>query len=232
MASEQPVEHRPRFTFLNHHLQSTWTKTHESNAIRPSRCRLPLLCGWQAILKTGCLRAPKPLAFGTMPLGGSFLLMEHMPFIPFGQSIPEVLQNLAEGLAAMHLQEPPADVQGFGFYGDNFLGGTRQINAWDSDFSRFFVEKRLLPQFANAKLKFKDSWGTSNDDFERIGGEAIRTAKKVLEPVAKSKPALLHGGELEGWTRRDGRGLERMWIADCRCLWEVLVSPKADVIGR
>ena len=127
------------------------------------------------------------------------MLMEHMPFIPFGQSIPEVLQNLGEGLAAMHLQEPPAGVEGFGFYGDNFLGGTRQTNAWDSDFSRFFVEKRLLPQFANARAKFKDSWGTNNDDFERIGGEAIRTAKKVLESVADSTPALLHGGEL---TRR------------------------------
>ena len=127
------------------------------------------------------------------------MLMEHMSFIPFGQSIPEVLQNLGEGLAAMHLQEPPAGVEGFGFYGDNFLGGTRQTNAWDSDFSRFFVEKRLLPQFANARAKFKDSWGTNNDDFERIGGEAIRTAKKVLESVADSTPALLHGGEL---TRR------------------------------
>ena len=172
----------------------SWPGAHRRNAIHPL-LPAPSTRSWQAILKTGCLRAPKPLAFGTMPLGGSFLLMEHMPFIPFGQSIPEVLKNLAEGLAAMHLQEPPADVQGFGFYGDNFLGGTRQINAWDSDFSTFFVEKRLLPQFANAKLKFKDSWGTSNDDFERIGGEAIRTAKKVLEPVANSKPALLHGGE-------------------------------------
>lgn len=132
-----------------------------------------------------------------MPLGGSFLLMEHMPFIPFGQSIPEVLQNLGEGLAAMHLQEPLPGVDGFGFYGDNFLGGTRQANGWDSDFSSFFVEKRLLPQFARAKLKFKDSWGTNNEDFERIGGEAIRTAKKVLEPVANSTPALLHGGELK-----------------------------------
>lgn len=148
-------------------------------------------------MKTGCLRAPKPLALGALPLGGSFLLMEHMPFIPFGQSIPEVLQNLAEGLAAMHLQEPPADAQGFGFYGDNFLGGTRQLNGWDSDFSSFFVEKRLLPQFSKARIKFKDSWGTNSEDFERIGKEAIRTAKQVLEPVANSKPALLHGGESE-----------------------------------
>lgn len=125
------------------------------------------------------------------------MLMEHMPFIPFGQSIPEVLQNLAEGLAAMHLQEPPADAQGFGFYGDNFLGGTRQLNTWDSDFSSFFVEKRLLPQFAKARIKFKDSWGTNSEDFDRLGREAIRTAKKVLEPVAHSKPSLLHGGESE-----------------------------------
>ncbi|CAN0263066.1 unnamed protein product, partial [Hapterophycus canaliculatus] len=149
--------------------------------------------GLEAILNSGCLRAPKPLALGTLPLGGSFLLMEHFSFIPFGQSIPEVLQNLAEGLAAMHLQEPPASAKGFGFYGDNFLGGTRQDNAWESDFSVFFVEKRLLPRFEQAQAKFKDSWGTKSEDFERIGREAIRTAKKVLEPVADSKPALLHG---------------------------------------
>lgn len=123
--------------------------------------------------------------------------MEHFSFIPFGQSIPEVLQNLAEGLAAMHLQEPPASAKGFGFYGDNFLGGTRQDNAWESDFSVFFVEKRLLPRFEQAQAKFKDSWGTNSEDFERIGREAIRTAKKILEPVADSKPALLHGGEIQ-----------------------------------
>ncbi|CAM9379327.1 unnamed protein product [Ectocarpus sp. 12 AP-2014] len=149
--------------------------------------------GLEAILETGCVRAPKPLALGTLPLGGSFLLMEHMPFIPFGQSIPEVLRNLAEGLAAMHLQDPPPSCGGFGFVGDNFLGGTRQVNTWDSDFSNFFVERRLSPQFAQARTKFQDSWGTKNEDFERIGREAILTAKKVLEPVANSKPALLHG---------------------------------------
>lgn len=66
----------------------------------------------KAILETGCLRAPRPLAHGTLPLGGSFLLMEHLPFIPFGQSIPEVLKHLAEGLAEMHLRDPPPDVTG------------------------------------------------------------------------------------------------------------------------
>lgn len=40
--------------------------------------------------------------------------MEHLPFIPFGQSIPEVLKHLAEGLAEMHLRDPPPGVQGGG----------------------------------------------------------------------------------------------------------------------
>lgn len=38
--------------------------------------------------------------------------MEHLPFIPFGQSIPEVLKSLAEGLAEMHLRDPPPEVKG------------------------------------------------------------------------------------------------------------------------
>lgn len=76
--------------------------------------RFALRSGLQAILATGCLRAPKPLAHGELPLGGSFLLMEHLPFIPFGQSIPEVLKHLAEGLAEMHLRDPPPGVQGRG----------------------------------------------------------------------------------------------------------------------
>lgn len=45
--------------------------------------------------------------------------MEHMPFIPFGQSIPEVLKHLAEGLAAMHLADPPPEAQGEGGREDN-----------------------------------------------------------------------------------------------------------------
>ena len=76
----------------------------------------PAPFGCQAILSTGCLRAPKPLAHGELPLGGSFLLMEHLPFIPFGQSIPEVLKHLAEGLAEMHLRDPPPGVQGGGIF--------------------------------------------------------------------------------------------------------------------
>jgi hypothetical protein len=43
----------------------------------------------QAIRECGCLRAPEPYACGDLALGGSYLLMEHMPFIPFGQSIPD-----------------------------------------------------------------------------------------------------------------------------------------------
>ncbi|CAM9978113.1 unnamed protein product, partial [Phaeothamnion confervicola] len=57
----------------------------------------------QAIAATGCLRTPRPLATGELPLGGSFLLMGFEPFIPFGQSIPTVIAELAEGLAKMHL---------------------------------------------------------------------------------------------------------------------------------
>ncbi|CAM9138304.1 unnamed protein product [Ascophyllum nodosum] len=152
--------------------------------------------GLEAILETRCLRAPTPLAQGTLPLGGSFLLMEHVPFIPFGQSIPEVLKHLAEGLARMHLRVPGPDAKGFGFARDNFLGASPQDNTWKSDFGTFMVENRLLPQLERAYRKFSDEYGTNNEDalaLRSLGPEVLQRVKDVLAPVADAQPVLLHG---------------------------------------
>ncbi|CAM9178678.1 unnamed protein product [Discosporangium mesarthrocarpum] len=152
--------------------------------------------GLEAIRATGCLRAPRPIAQGLLPLGGSFLLMEYLPFIPFGQSIPVVLEKLAEGLAAMHLQEPPDDVKGFGFHADNFLGMSVQTNPWSKDFADFMVHSRLEPQFLRASRKFSTKYGTSNEDaiaFESLGSRIMEKAGKILEPVRHATPRLLHG---------------------------------------
>ncbi|CAM9725299.1 unnamed protein product [Choristocarpus tenellus] len=122
--------------------------------------------------------------------------MEHIPFIPFGQSIPSVLEKLALGLATMHLQDPPPNVEGFGFHVNNYLGMSTQDNSWNEDFSIFFLKHRLEPQFRHACAKFKTKYGTNNEDacaFESLVDRVLARSNKILDPVRHLRPSLLHG---------------------------------------
>eukprot|EP00953_Heterococcus_sp_UTEX-ZZ885_P027192 14619-Heterococcus_DN1.PRE.4 len=151
----------------------------------------------QAIRECGCLRAPEPYACGDLALGGSYLLMEHMPFIPFGQSIPDVLKQLAEGLACMHLKPAPASYkQNYGFTCDGFLGAAPQSNEWEDNFVTFFLEQRLIPQYERAAEKFSSNYGTSNVDSSALltmSDRVFEAARVALEPIAHASPSLLHG---------------------------------------
>ncbi|KAG5176415.1 Fructosamine kinase-domain-containing protein [Tribonema minus] len=157
----------------------------------------------QAIRSMNCLRAPEPLSCGALPLGGSYLLMEYLPCIPFGQSIPSVLQQLAEGLAQMHLTPPPALSGLYGFSVDGLLGGANQDNAWDDDFATFFLEQRLIPQYHRAAAKFSANYGTSNQESSALmtlEEQVFEAARQALLPVKNVQPSLLHGD---------------LWIGNC-----------------
>lgn len=160
----------------------------------------------KAINACKCLKAPVPLGYGTMPLGGSYLIMEYLPFIPFGQSIPSVVEKLGENLAYMHQVDPPVspnvNLQSppkkwrYGFDHNVYLGSSLQDNTWGEDFSDFFLNQRLVPQIINATEKFSDDYGTSNEDSRalyRLGDSVCDEAREVLLPVKDMKPSLLHG---------------------------------------
>jgi len=166
---------------------------------------------------------PRPHVLGALPENqGSFLVMDYLKFIPFGPSIPSVLERLGHGLAMMHNCAVPSralvlagsaarpaaaeEERGpYGFHGqETFLGGSRQANDPCGDYAEFFVEHRLRPQLEKAYLKFQYRYGTTNEAntaVSRLYERVLQRAAEVLQPVRHCPASLLHG---DLWTGNTG----------------------------
>ncbi|XP_077245675.1 protein kinase superfamily protein isoform X3 [Tasmannia lanceolata] len=107
--------------------------------------------GLNAMYATKSIRVPKPFKVGSLPLGGSFIIME---FIKFGSSRGNQ-SVLGRKLAEMH--KAAKSDKGFGFDVDNTIGSTPQINTWSSDWVEFFAEHRLGYQLKLALEQYGDS---------------------------------------------------------------------------
>jgi fructosamine-3-kinase len=86
-------------------------------------------------------------------------------------------RRLGEGLAALH-RVTGVTAARFGFAHDNFIGRTPQVNGWDSDWARFFGERRLRPQLQLAAAN-------------RLGQRLQEAGERVLAAL----PGLLAGHE-------------------------------------
>jgi fructosamine-3-kinase len=93
--------------------------------------------------------------------------------------------GVGAGLAALHRAsaEAGASEGRFGWSRDNVIGSSPQINGWDTNWARFFVDCRLEPQLR---------WAAQQ-------GQTLRGAKQLLELVPhwlgghQVQPALVHG---------------------------------------
>ena len=93
--------------------------------------------------------------------------------------------GVGAGLAALHWAsaEAAASEGRFGWSRDNVIGSSPQINGWDTNWSRFFVDCRLAPQLL---------WAAQQ-------GQPLRGANHLLELGPhllgghQVKPALVHG---------------------------------------
>ena len=133
--------------------------------------------GLEALAMAEALRVPRPLCAGTAG-DEAFLVLE---FIAFGRAGPRSPATAGHQLAALHRQTQ----ERFGWQHDNFIGATPQANAVDSDWARFWQERRLRPQLDLARAR-----GHGGRLQER--GERLLAACPALldhDPP----PALLHG---------------------------------------
>lgn len=120
-----------------------------------------------AALRDAGTRAPAPLAHGVAGKR-AYLLMEWLDL-----SASRDFAALGRMLAAVHRRSAAR----FGWPGDNCIGGTPQVNGWRDDWSSFWMERRLKPQFALA---------------QRNGFRIALPSVKVLERH-RPMPSLLHG---------------------------------------
>ncbi len=179
--------------------------------------------GLKAIASTKAVSTPKVLALGTddgEEVGYSFLLLD---FVELGNLDKCFWERFAENLAKMHKADssfyiPQEDFSKglvFGFYEDNYIGRTKQINTAKSTWLEFFRENRLVPQFKMAEKYF------SKEDFSLSDKLLDKLDCFLVEP---EKPSLLHGDLWAGNVMCDTRG--QGVLVDPACY---VGHPEADI---
>src|SRR5712691_12048035 len=95
--------------------------------------------GLQALKQAG-LRVPEVVSRG-VDGDEAFIVLEYLERQSKGD-----FAGLGRMLAAAHRHAGPR----FGWHRDNYIGATPQQNGWCDDWSEFWMERRMRPQFALA----------------------------------------------------------------------------------
>ncbi|BAZ42835.1 hypothetical protein NIES4101_88050 [Calothrix sp. NIES-4101] len=132
--------------------------------------------GLQEILDSKTIRVPKPLCSGIAE-NSCYLVLE---WLEMGRDDSKSWELMGQKLAAMHKF---TNQKGFGWYVNNTIGSTPQINTRIDNWSEFYIQNRLKFQFRLAKSK--------GGRFPQA--EALMVA--IPELLAEHKPqvSLVHG---------------------------------------
>jgi len=146
--------------------------------------------GLRELKKAGAVRVPEIIGCGIAD-DKSFLAIERLAL---QRPDAAIARRFGEQLAALHRHTE----ERFGWFRDNTIGLTPQINTWTEDWPAFFREHRLEYQ-----LKLAAANGYSND----LAEPGSRLANKLTDLFVDYEPAasLLHGDLWGGnWGCADG----------------------------
>lgn len=136
-------------------------------------------------MATQTLVVPSPLGCGNLPDGGSYIIMKHLRFRPFGMMQESSLSALGRDLARLHLADS-GDL--FGFPMTTRVGIVPLDNSWNSSWSEFFVEQRLRDRLE----RVYEILGGDKTDLEMKGAMVVERARSLLKDY-NPKPSILHG---------------------------------------
>ncbi len=160
--------------------------------------------GLAAIASTGEIGTPQVFCSGEDcgELGGAFLLME---FLEQKKPRTDFWEMFGHQLAGMHQAgtEGLAPGGAFGFFEDNFIGASRQVNTPHKSWVSFFRDCRLKPQFQQAARYF-----SAREQQE--AGRLLERLDGILEEP--ERPSLLHGDLWSGNFLAGADG--RAWLID------------------
>ncbi len=177
----------------------------------------------RAISQTKAIKTPNVFGFGTEngeEVGYSFLLLD---FVELGDINESFWERFANNLVNMHKADTSIFINKedldknliYGFYEDNYIGHTKQINTPKSNWIDFFRENRLDYQFKMAESHFE------KDDFAKITKLLDKLENFLVEP---KKPSLLHGDLWAGNVMCDK--VSDAMIIDPACY---VGNPEADI---
>lgn len=139
--------------------------------------------GLEAIAKTGTVRCPAPLLWGSWR-DYSYLLLEFVTLQRQG-SWHDAGQQLAQLHRSTAVNEPDSgtapDSNVYGFEIDTYCGTSLQTNHWNSNWADFFVEQRIRPQM--------NQLGRHSPDLIERHCNGMSSLLRQHQP----RPALLHG---------------------------------------
>jgi protein-ribulosamine 3-kinase len=141
------------------------------------------------IAKTGTVRAPRPICHGAN-LDASWLVLEYIPLAPRGD-----FKALGQQLAAMHR----VTSEQFGWWRNNTIGATQQINTPTADWAAFWRERRI-----GFQLRLAATNGYRGALQKR--GEKLLAAMPALFASHHPQPSLLHGDLWSGNVAFDQAG--------------------------
>lgn len=147
--------------------------------------------GLEALAQTQTIRVPKLIACGQIS-GHAFLVLE---YIALNNLDSRSEQLLGQQLAQLHLQKQPY----FGWYRDNTIGSTTQVNGHYDDWLTFWSEQRLGHQLRLAAAK---GYGGRLQTL----GEKLRADLKPLFSGYQLQPVLVHGDLWGGNAAADDQG--------------------------
>lgn len=139
----------------------------------------------RAIGETRAVRVPVVFAMGHAE-AAAFLVLEWLAIVDGGRDAA-----LGRALARLHSHTAPR----FGWHRDNTIGTTPQGNGWCDDWTTFFRDRRLAPQF---ELAARNGFG---GPLQRQGERLLAGVDRLLRDH-RPQPSLLHG---DLWAGNAGR---------------------------
>ncbi len=141
------------------------------------------------LTKTGSIRIPKVISADS-----EFLILE---FIESAARAKNFSEKLGEQFAKLHKNSSSE----FGFFENNFIGSTDQINLPQSkNWAEFYFQNRILYQF-----KLAENNGYSNSEL-RNGIKLLEEKVNYIFDGSDEPPALLHGDLWGGNYMADEKG--------------------------
>ncbi|PAX52270.1 fructosamine kinase family protein [Brunnivagina elsteri] len=145
--------------------------------------------GLQQIFDTRTIRVPKPLCSGIAE-NSCYLVLEWLEMV---RGNAKSWEMMGRKLAAMH---KVSNKKGFGWYTNNTIGSTPQVNTLTTDWVEFYTQYRIKFQLRRGKSK--------SGRFPQT--EELLTAIPELLAGHKPKPSLVHG---DLWGGNAGFTVER-----------------------
>ncbi len=131
--------------------------------------------GLREIAKAKCIQVPEVIL-----VGESFLLLS---VISQGAKINNTMEDFGRKLANMHQFTSDR----YGFFEDNFIGSSKQINTYSTSWSDFYFINRLLFQY-----KLVEQNGKVTEELKDLFLKLENRIKEILEG-SEDIASLLHG---------------------------------------